>query len=94
MVQSFVGNLNWSKTVQDPHSAFAPFRDGASVALASSQGSGRSSGFAFVRMPRATAGRAIAQVHGSRIRDQPNQVREALPDPAQPRQTRSVRGSL
>ena len=82
MTNIFVGNLNYSTTQEDLHSAFAQFGNVERVNVVTDRDSGQPRGFAFVEMTNSEEARnAIAQLNGTELNGRAMNVNEARPKP-------------
>lgn len=78
----FVGNLNYSKTQEDLHAAFAQFGNAEHVNIVTDRDSGQPRGFAVVEMTNADqAQNAISQLNGAELHGRSMNVNEARPKP-------------
>jgi cold-inducible RNA-binding protein len=78
----FVGNLSYSTTQDDLHSAFAAYGGVERVNIVTDRETGQPRGFAFVEMTEADAAQtAIAQLNGADLNGRTLNVNEARPKP-------------
>jgi|SRR5579871_1430150 len=83
MTNIFVGNLNFSTTQEDLHSAFSQFGNVERVNVVTDRDSGQPRGFAFVEMTSANeAQNAISGLNGTEMNGRALNVNEARPKPA------------
>jgi RNA recognition motif-containing protein len=76
MKNIFIGNLNSGTTAEAIRSLFEPLGTVRTFKLMTDRDTGVSRGFAFVEMPEAEAGRAIAALNGRILDGQTLSVRE------------------
>ena len=82
MTNIFVGNLSYSTTQDDLHSAFANYGNVERVNIVTDRETGQPRGFAFVEMSEADAAQsAIARLNGSDLNGRTLNVNEARPKP-------------
>lgn len=79
----FVGNLSYSTTQDDLHSAFANYGGVERVSIVTDRETGQPRGFAFVEMSEPDAAQAaIAQLNGADLNGRTLNVNEARPKPS------------
>ena len=79
----FVGNLSFSTTQDDLHSAFASYGSVERVNIVTDRETGQARGFAFVEMSEADAAQAaITGLNGADLNGRTLNVNEARPKPA------------
>jgi RNA recognition motif-containing protein len=78
----FVGNLSYSTTQDDLHSAFANYGSVERVNIVTDRDTGQPRGFAFVEMSEPDAAQAaIAHLNGADLNGRTLNVNEARPKP-------------
>lgn len=75
----YVGNLTAKTTKEELRDTFTPYGPVNRVALMMDKKTGAPRGFGYVEMAQAEGERAIAELHGSMLGDQPLKVKEARP---------------
>ncbi len=75
----YVANLPWSTTADDLRALFGRYGEVGQTSVVIDRRTGRSRGFGFVEMPRATARAAIDALHGSTLEGRDLTVRLARP---------------
>ncbi len=83
MTNIFVGNLSYSTTQDDLHSAFANYGAVERVSIVTDRETGQPRGFAFVEMSEPDAAQAaISQLNGADLNGRALNVNEARPKPS------------
>jgi RNA recognition motif-containing protein len=85
----YIGNLNWTASVEDLRTLFSTYGEVSSVNIVNDKFTGRSKGFGFVEMPDAGgAQRAIDSLNGQSFMQRNITVNEARPREERPQRER------